>query len=63
MLYEVITAREASVDERAFGLQDDAVLGHLLRRLPEDLVADPDELGFRVITSYSIHYTKLYDGR
>ena len=73
MLYEVITDNHRTVDDRLeSGVADEADdRGHGLRIVPGD--RDPDE-GLRpvrlpldhreregVITSYSIHYTKLYE--
>ena len=72
MLYEVITALLAEAAKRilitdgAFGteiqqrgLTEADYAGNL--ELPKDQKGNNDILALTVITSYSIHYTKLYD--
>ena len=55
MLYEVITSAEGGT----YGLHDEAVLAGGSPLRVEDNLAFYDVC---VITSYSIHYTKLYEG-
>ena len=70
MLYEVITGSEAAIDQRVAILKavfveanrssDDAFLDEGLSRY--DRAGDEAKRLLQdVITSYSIHYTKLYD--
>ena len=63
MLYEVITGR-VSLDE-AYRYAYERTLADTARTAPPAITPVPLDAGFRntrpVITSYSIHYTKLYE--
>ena len=62
MLYEVITLeKEAGEEERARSLQARMITEFLAPFTEKLLVAMQNNEKASVITSYSIHYTKLYE--